>query len=115
QQPRLTEATLDAGLHDAPDMHQARTHVSLAASHTFVGHHQLEYLEPVSAAQSEQVVARGEWIGMRHVDSRIASFVLLAAQDETAADRVVVLLAQRAAIGIQRRKAHAVRVPRQAL
>ncbi len=96
-------------------MHQTLTHLGLGPADELVRHHQLEDFQAVSPAQRQQLVTGGKGIGMGNARAGIASFVLVAAYDEAASDRVVVVFAQNVAIGGQRSEAHAIRVPRQPL
>ena len=108
QQAALTEAALDATLHHLPDMHELRANALVRVPGTLVGEDELEQLEPVLATQREQLGGGSEWKWRRGVSARLPRLGLVAPHDEPAADRVVVLLAQLAALRRERREAHAV-------
>ena len=109
------EAALDAAAHHRPDVQQLRAHLGLGRPGALVGHHQLEHLESVLPAQPQQLRPGAERIRRRGVRVRLARLRFVAAHDEAAADRVVVLLAQHARPGAERGEAHAVGVTRQPL
>src|SRR6185312_6683868 len=114
QHAALMKAALDTLLHHLPQMQHSRPYLLLARPGALVREHELKELEPIFPTEHEKFGGGVEWVGRLRSLGCLTGLALAAADDESAADRVILLFAQRLAVR-SCREPHAVRVSREAL
>src|ERR1700736_1431167 len=106
--PGLAKTALYTSLHNRPQVQEAGANFLLRAPRALIRKHQLIQLQSMLAALGQQLRARRERVRGSCMRTDFPRLGFIAANDEAAANGVVILLTQDTEIFRQRGESHAV-------